>query len=85
MKKILIALPESVAHALTRSAARHGVSRCALVSGLCAAYVERQPSNTDTGKSISNEIEQMFVEHADAQSPEYGERTVRHFNKDFNK
>lgn len=52
MKKILITLPDEVAHSLSHAARRHGLSRCALVGGLCAAYVER-PAPVQTVEDVS--------------------------------
>lgn len=80
-KNILISLPEDVAAALSARARRYGLSRRALVQGLCWAFVSSSRCGDAPQGGIENEVEQMLNEYADAETPRYGERTIRRFNK----
>lgn len=82
-KAILVRMPADVLQVLTMRSRRFGVSRSALVRGLCSEYAGRSmcaPHEADVA-TLGEEVQQMFEGHTHAEAPRYGERTRRHFNK----
>ena len=82
-KAILVRIPADVLQVLTMRSRRFGVSRNALVCGLCSEYAGRGMSAPPeaVAATLDEEVRQMFDDHARAEAPRYGERTRRHFNK----